>query len=86
MGMYDNVNYKADCFNCGEPLSGFQTKDTDCSLSTVQPEECTDQGFYTDCHKCHAWNEYIAEPMKVNIRLKRQDELNFYQRLEEKLN
>ena len=65
MGMYDNVDYKADCSECGTPLSDFQTKDTDCTLSTVSVYEC--RNFYTSCDSCGSWNEFDVVPTEIVI-------------------
>lgn len=78
MGMFDYVKYEAPCFNCGRRLTDWQTKDTDCVLAIVNPYDCVDRGFYTDCPQCKTWNQYIVT---VQINLKPQEELQEYQRL-----
>ena len=59
MGMFDYVNYQANCQKCGEPLEGFQTKDTACELVTVEPSKC--DHFYTSCDKCGTWHDFHVE-------------------------
>ena len=72
MGMFDYVKYEAPCQSCGEPVTGFQSKAGDCTLSELTPEELfkIDSGahFYSSCDSCGIWNEYTFEPpqaMKV---------------------
>lgn len=58
MGMFDNVNYEAPCWNCGHPLTrdDFQSKDGPCLLKYIDPKEVS--GFYAHCPKCGKWNNY----------------------------
>jgi hypothetical protein len=60
MGMFDYVEYEVDCPFCGEELSGFQSKDGECSLATIKPEDV--QRFYTSCEHCGNWVEYEYIP------------------------
>ena len=53
MGMYDIVKFETQCPECGETLNDFQTKETDCTLSVVEPFDA--EIFYTSCPKCNAW-------------------------------
>ena len=57
--MFDWVNFKAPCPVCGAEVTGWQTKSTDCTLSTVSPAEAGN--WYTSCSKCGLWIEYNAE-------------------------
>ena len=59
MGMFDWVNFKAPCPNCGTEVTGWQTKSTDCTLSTVTPAEAGN--WYSSCSKCGLWIEYNIE-------------------------
>jgi hypothetical protein len=56
MGMYDYVDYAADCSVCASPLSNFQSKDADCRLNVVSPAKV--HRFYAHCKACGAWNEF----------------------------
>jgi len=60
MGMFDWVNVPEEvrCLECGAVISGWQTKDTDCLLETVQLNQVW--RFYTIC-KCGAWTEYVRK-------------------------
>jgi hypothetical protein len=59
MGMYDYVKYKDNCHVCGEPLSGFQSKNWLCDFLELEPVEV--QKFQTSCKKCRAWHRYEVE-------------------------
>jgi hypothetical protein len=65
MGMFDYVRYEAPCWKCGTTLTDFQSKDGNCYMETVRPEEV--QTFYSDCPKCKVWNEYITVPLTWKI-------------------
>lgn len=85
MGMFDYVNFKADCFLCGSRIAdNWQTKDSeegDCTLSVVDLWQV--EGLvYNICPKCEAWNEY--EVRGGTPVLKPQEELPEYQRVSEK--
>ena len=66
MGMFDYVKYKAPCWNCDEIIENdefdgkpdWQTKDSECELEILDPENPDIQRFYTSCRKCGKWNEY----------------------------
>lgn len=70
MGMYDTVNYQADCVGCGKPLTDFQSKDGPCTLSILQPAEVEE--FYTSCDNCRQWHQYTVRvvPESVVVTLK----------------
>jgi hypothetical protein len=60
MGMYDNVDApKMDCKYCGEELSNWQTKDTDCFYDTVGLGEVNT--FYDYCPNCNTMNTYLRK-------------------------
>ena len=59
MGMFDYVNYSAPCKECGEILTGWQSKSGDCVLDAVEPE--TVGYFYDFCSNCQAMNEVTVE-------------------------
>lgn len=56
MGMFDYVRYSAKCQFCGEPSPIWQSKDSDCTMSSVDIHQIT--RFYDYCHRCGGWNEY----------------------------
>ena len=60
MGMFDDVNFKMNCPNCGQEVDDFQSKDRECTLSTLEPDEVNN--FYTHCHACGTWIEFTREP------------------------
>ena len=62
MGMFDWVDYTCPCPKCGNKVEGFQTKDTDCTLSVVEPTDC--RNFYAECSNCGIW---INIQSKVNV-------------------
>jgi len=65
--MFDDIKFKADCTSCGEGLDSFQSKDGNCVLSNLTPEELVDivekndEGnvaiFYDLC-SCGVMNHY----------------------------
>lgn len=60
MGMFDYVEYECECPACGTKVEDFQSKDGDCTLDTLQPDEV--RNFYSSCKNCGIWidAEYIA--------------------------
>lgn len=66
MGMYDNINFKANCKSCEKPLSSFQSKDGPCALETLNPGEV--KSFYSPCDHCKAWNDFkvICETFSIH--------------------
>jgi len=56
MGMFDYVKYECVCPVCGDSVDGFQTKDKDCILDLIQPQEVSN--FYTHCLSCDMWIEF----------------------------
>ncbi len=68
MGLFNVVEYEADCIRCGVQLGEFQTKsgqDYPFDCSTIQPHECIN--FYTSCTACGWWNEFEVRPTAVEI-------------------
>lgn len=55
MGMFDYVEYAANCRLCDRPLAQFQSKDGECRLELLQPSAV--ERFYEMC-SCGAWNEF----------------------------
>ena len=71
MGMFDWVSYKYKCPYCGKAeLTEFQSKDRDCQLKTLKPEDV--DSFYDKCPKCKKWVEFevIKEVKFKGIKLK----------------
>ncbi len=65
MGMYDNVNFKCRCPNCGGEVTGFQSKDGDCVLDMIEPISVSN--FYSKCYDCDYWLEFAEKPREVKI-------------------
>ena len=59
MGMYDNIEYEANCLQCGNRLSNFQSKDGPCRLENLKPNAV--DSFYTNCEKCSTRNHFTVE-------------------------
>ena len=57
MGMFDNVNVRIDCPNCGETVEDFQSKDSYCELGTIDPTRI--DRFYGTCDNCNLWIEFL---------------------------
>jgi hypothetical protein len=68
MGMFDYVDCKLPCPNCGETLDGFQTKDGECFLDTVKPHQV--RYFYTGCDSCDCWVDVEVIPPSGVFTLK----------------
>lgn len=76
MGMYDNVNYTMDCPKCGAVVSGFQSKQDECTLGTGELKEailkleCDDFCYYdykqdpSSCEGCY-WPERVDMIMDI---------------------
>jgi predicted amidophosphoribosyltransferase len=56
MGMFDYVDYEGPCPYCGAKLTGFQSKDGPCELTTLPFQQV--QNFYHSCPECKRWVEY----------------------------
>jgi predicted RNA-binding Zn-ribbon protein involved in translation (DUF1610 family) len=60
MGMYDNIRTPdIKCPHCGEVVTGFQSKDADCALDTLDYWEV--DNFYTSCVSCGTWLEFYRK-------------------------
>jgi hypothetical protein len=70
MGLYDNVNFRMDCPRCGTLVEGFQTKDGDVWLNTVEPEAVLT--FYSICDTCKQWIELTRLPELSSVTPLRQ--------------
>jgi len=53
MGMFDSINYECVCPVCKSKVTGFQSKNGDCQLDTLQPQQVNH--FYSLCDKCGCW-------------------------------
>lgn len=56
MGLFDYVNFKTKCPNCGATVDGFQSKDGPCELERLEYWKV--KKFYSSCPKCNTWIEY----------------------------
>lgn len=73
MGMFDEVDYTAPCWRCGEEISTFQSKDGPCLLKRLSPKKV--RNFYRSCSKCGAWNEYKVKVESYRVkRVKTEEE------------
>ena len=73
MGMFNEVNFTMKCPNCGEEVTGFQTKEGTLLLDTVEPDSVNN--FYSSCDNCHkigerTWIEFSRVPTKMTKRKK----------------
>lgn len=63
MGMFDNVEYSAPCYKCGNTLTDWQSTSGPCQFETLGVDQVTN--LYTSCDKhfggCGAWNEYMTD-------------------------
>lgn len=66
MGMFDYVKYDAECSGCGKAITMFQSKDADCRLDVLAPEDV--ERFYDYC-SCGVWNEFRV--VKTMTRIER---------------
>ena len=55
MGMFDYVDYEWVCKDCGNTTRGFQSKDGECSLRIIKPQDI--RYMYTFCESCYEWIE-----------------------------
>jgi len=53
MGMFDNVDFKYPCPECGLMLNQWQTKDGDRVLETISSSGVNN--FYDICVECDLW-------------------------------
>ena len=74
MGMFDSIELKMPCPECGAEIDGFQSKDGDCVLATLQPYET--QYCYSGCDKCGAWVELSASVKARDIMQLQRDAMN----------
>ena len=58
MAMFDNVNFKANCPNCGHKLEDFQTYYGHRIFETVEYDTVPD--FHDICDNCGAHCEFIV--------------------------
>lgn len=64
MGIYDYVNAPdIACPKCGVRVHGWQTKDGDVYLNTVEFSSVLN--FYTSCPGCKAWIDFTRKPGAV---------------------
>ena len=67
--MFDDVVYpEGECWKCKYPMMHFQSKDGECVMAVLQPEDV--QRFYGICPECEAWNEYRVVPVG-GVRIER---------------
>jgi Zn finger protein HypA/HybF involved in hydrogenase expression len=59
MGLFNYVNYSANCRHCKTEVTEWQTKDGDSRMVTVSPT--TVDSFYTICPGCGGWLDAVVE-------------------------
>ena len=59
MGMFDWINYEAPCPRCGKKVTGWQSKNGNCELNTLEPYEV--EFFYSMCDSCKTWIDIQVE-------------------------
>jgi hypothetical protein len=59
MGLYDYVDFKANCPDCGEEETHWQTKEMVCRMEVLNPSLVS--FFYTICDNCDAWISYTRQ-------------------------
>ena len=74
MGMFDWIEFKIPCPNCGTEVKDFQSKDGNCELQRLTVKELVQQSygnakFYTNCPniKCNMWIEFCAYDDGIRI-------------------
>ena len=55
--MFDWINFKCDCPDCGSKMDSFQSKCGPCTLATLEPWMV--DNFYDSCNNCKTWVEYF---------------------------
>lgn len=65
MGMFDYINFSCKCPNCGNDVTGFQSKDGNCMCEIIEP--ITVSNFYSKCDDCDFWIEFHEKPREVKI-------------------
>lgn len=68
MGMFDFVHYKWDCEKCGKPLTEFQSKDRECIMTTLKPDQI--DNFYSVCDHCNTWHEFETNRVCISTDIK----------------
>lgn len=58
-GLFDWVDFKYPCPDCGRLLGGFRTRDLCNTLDTVDYRIA--QHFYAEC-ECGAWIDFVRKP------------------------
>ena len=66
MGMFNLVNFEMECPNCKSTVGGFQTKDGEVYLATVEPDSVSN--FYSSCDQCKTWIEFTKPRIQVPKR------------------
>jgi len=68
MGMFDIIDYECKCPVCDNTVTGFQSKDGECLLLHLIPEEV--DNFYSGCDVCKTWITFSRIKIKNNIKNK----------------
>ena len=65
MGMFDYINLEIKCPNCGGAVSGFQSKENGCMMTTLEYWEVNN--FYSGCEKCGCEIEFNRKSQQVPL-------------------
>ena len=57
MGMFNYVDFECECPQCGDTITGFQTKDGNLVMKTVHPNSVG--SFYSSCDNCGRWVDFV---------------------------
>jgi len=68
MGMFDSINFKIKCSECGNVIDDFQSKDGDCLLNTLEFWEV--DNFYSSCSTCNKRIEFTLKK-EVSERIRK---------------
>ena len=63
--MFDHIKFETDCPCCGNPVTGFQSKDGPCELKTLNYKDV--DNFYAICDYCSTWIEYVRVKEKPDV-------------------
>jgi hypothetical protein len=69
MGIFNHVNYKMNCPNCGKDVGDFQTKSFAGYFETIDYWEC--DNFYSSCDYCNTWIEFTLQRKNTKIPIEK---------------
>jgi len=69
--MFDYVKHEMDCPKCGAKITGFQSTDGPCVLAELEYWEV--DNFYSSCHNCDVWVEFILRRERIREKFPLED-------------